>query len=82
MTPRVKICCIADEAEAALAISFGAAAIGLVGRMQLQVGSRRIDTALIVGTHATDRRPFRVGQCSGLIGEIGQPAKDALVGDG
>jgi phosphoribosylanthranilate isomerase len=33
MTPRVKICCIADEAEASLAISMGAAAIGLVGKM-------------------------------------------------
>lgn len=33
MTPRVKICCIANEQEAADAISFGASAIGLVGRM-------------------------------------------------
>ena len=33
MNPRVKICCIADEAEAAMAISFGASAIGLVGEM-------------------------------------------------
>lgn len=31
--PRVKICCIADEQEAADAISFGASAIGLVGEM-------------------------------------------------
>ncbi|MFN6964280.1 MAG: phosphoribosylanthranilate isomerase [Pyrinomonadaceae bacterium] len=31
--PRIKICCIADEAEAELAISCGASAIGLVGRM-------------------------------------------------
>ncbi len=31
--PRVKICCIAAETEAAAAISFGAAAIGLVGAM-------------------------------------------------
>ncbi|NOT46390.1 MAG: phosphoribosylanthranilate isomerase [Acidobacteria bacterium] len=31
--PRVKICCIADEQEAADAISFGASAIGLVGAM-------------------------------------------------
>jgi phosphoribosylanthranilate isomerase len=30
---RVKICCIADEQEAALAISLGASAIGLVGKM-------------------------------------------------
>jgi phosphoribosylanthranilate isomerase len=33
MTPRVKICCIADEAEASLAIKMGASALGLVGRM-------------------------------------------------
>lgn len=31
--PRIKICCIANEQEAADAISFGAAAIGLVGEM-------------------------------------------------
>jgi phosphoribosylanthranilate isomerase len=30
---RIKICCIADEQEAAMAISFGAAALGLVGAM-------------------------------------------------
>ena len=33
MTPRVKICCIQNEQEAANAISFGASAIGLVGKM-------------------------------------------------
>ena len=33
MIPRVKICCIANEQEAADAISFGASAIGLVGKM-------------------------------------------------
>jgi len=33
MWPRVKICCIANEKEAADAISFGASAIGLVGKM-------------------------------------------------
>ena len=33
MNTRVKICCIANEQEAAVAISFGASAIGLVGRM-------------------------------------------------
>ncbi len=33
MTIRVKICCIANEQEAADAISFGASAIGLVGAM-------------------------------------------------
>jgi phosphoribosylanthranilate isomerase len=31
--PRIKICCIANEQEAADAIAFGASAIGLVGRM-------------------------------------------------
>jgi len=31
--PRVKVCCIASEAEAALAIRYGASAIGLVSRM-------------------------------------------------
>ena len=33
MKPRVKICCIASEQEAADAISFGASAIGLVAEM-------------------------------------------------
>ena len=31
--PRVKVCCIASEAEAALAVSMGASAVGLVSRM-------------------------------------------------
>lgn len=31
--PRVKVCCIASEDEAALAVSMGAAAVGLVSRM-------------------------------------------------
>src|SRR6478752_320651 len=33
MKPRIKICCINAIAEAKLAISFGAAAVGLVGKM-------------------------------------------------
>ncbi len=33
MKPRIKICCIANEKEAADAIGFGASAIGLVGDM-------------------------------------------------
>src|SRR6266550_8920877 len=33
LSPRVKICCIASEAEAALAVKYGASAIGLVSRM-------------------------------------------------
>jgi phosphoribosylanthranilate isomerase len=33
MKPRVKVCCIASIEEARLAISYGASAIGLVGRM-------------------------------------------------
>ncbi len=31
--PRMKICCISSEQEAAMAISFGASAVGLVGEM-------------------------------------------------
>lgn len=31
--PRIKICCISSEAEARMAIEFGASAIGLVGKM-------------------------------------------------
>ena len=33
MIPRVKICCIANEDEATLAVSLGASALGLVGKM-------------------------------------------------
>src|SRR5436190_23359875 len=33
MRPRIKVCCIANEKEAADAIALGAAAIGLVGKM-------------------------------------------------
>lgn len=33
MRPRIKICCIADAAEARMAIAYGASALGLVGRM-------------------------------------------------
>jgi len=33
VTTRVKVCCIASEAEAALAVRMGASAIGLVSRM-------------------------------------------------
>lgn len=33
VSPRIKICCIQNEQEAAYAISFGASAIGLVGKM-------------------------------------------------
>lgn len=38
MTPRIKICCIANEQEAADAISFGASAIGLVATMPSRPG--------------------------------------------
>ena len=31
--PRIKICCMANEAEAALAVALGASAVGLVGAM-------------------------------------------------
>ena len=33
LRPRIKICCIANEQEAADAVAFGASAIGLVGQM-------------------------------------------------
>jgi len=33
MTPKIKICCIGSEAEAAMAVQYGASALGLVGRM-------------------------------------------------
>ena len=33
MKPRIKICCISSVEEAQMAASFGAAALGLVGRM-------------------------------------------------
>jgi len=33
MPPKVKICCISSPEEAALAVSYGASALGLVGRM-------------------------------------------------
>ncbi|MEQ1924047.1 MAG: phosphoribosylanthranilate isomerase, partial [Pyrinomonadaceae bacterium] len=33
MTPKIKICCIASVEEAALAVEFGAAAVGLVAKM-------------------------------------------------
>lgn len=45
MTPRIKICCISSEQEAAQAISFGASAIGLVGKMPSGPGP--IDDELI-----------------------------------
>jgi len=33
MTPKIKICCIGSEEEAAMAVQYGASAPGLVGRM-------------------------------------------------
>ncbi len=33
MTPKIKICCIGSEAEAAMAVKYGASAVGLVGKM-------------------------------------------------
>jgi phosphoribosylanthranilate isomerase len=45
MTTRIKICCIASEREAALAAGYGAAALGLVGRMPSGPGP--IDDPLI-----------------------------------
>ncbi len=51
MTPRIKICCISSEAEAATAISFGASAIGLVGKMPSGPGP--IEDELIKSIAAT-----------------------------
>ena len=45
MIPRVKVCCIQSEAEAALAIEYGAAAVGLVSKMPSGPGP--IDDSLI-----------------------------------
>jgi len=45
MKPRIKICCISSIDEARMAISFGAAAIGLVGKMPSGPGP--IEDALI-----------------------------------
>lgn len=44
MKPRIKICCIASEQEAAAAISFGASAVGLVGVMPSGPGPISDDT--------------------------------------
>jgi len=49
--PRVKICCIASREEAALAVRYGAAAIGLVSAMPSGPGP--IDEALIAELVAT-----------------------------
>ena len=52
VSPRVKICCIASEAEAAMAVRMGASAVGLVSRMPSGPGpipeSRIRDIALTV----------------------------------
>ena len=50
MRPRVKICCIANEKEADAAITFGASAIGLVGKMPSGPGP------------ITDAEIFRIAQ--------------------
>ncbi len=53
MPPRVKICCIADEAEAQLAIAHGAAALGLVSAMPSGPGV--IDDATVARVAAAVR---------------------------
>ncbi len=49
MIPRVKICCIADEEEASLAIAMGASAIGLVGVMPSGPGPISDDVIYRIG---------------------------------
>lgn len=56
MIPRVKICCISSPAEAALAIRYGAAAIGLVSKMPSGPGV--IDEALIAALAAQTPPPI------------------------
>ena len=51
--PRVKVCCIADEAEARLALAHGAAALGLVSAMPSGPGV--IDDAVIARVAAAVR---------------------------
>ena len=51
--PRVKVCCIADEAEARLAIAHGAAALGLVSAMPSGPGV--IDDATVARVAAAVR---------------------------
>jgi phosphoribosylanthranilate isomerase len=55
-TPRVKICCISSHAEAALAICYGAAAIGLVSKMP--GGPGVIDEDLIAAIAARTPPPI------------------------
>ncbi|MDQ6758208.1 MAG: phosphoribosylanthranilate isomerase [Bacteroidota bacterium] len=43
MLPKIKICCISNIAEAKMAMSFGADAIGLVGRMPSGPGPIEVD---------------------------------------
>lgn len=45
MIPRIKVCCISSTGEASLAVSYGASALGLVGRMPSGPGP--IDDELI-----------------------------------
>ncbi len=69
MKPRIKICCISSVAEAALAVRYGASAVGLVGHMPsgpgvitdeliytiAQTVSRAVDTFLLTSeTSAAD----------------------------
>ena len=56
VAPRVKVCCISTVAEAALAISHGASALGLVSRMPSGPGP--IDETLIAAIIATVPPPI------------------------
>jgi phosphoribosylanthranilate isomerase len=46
MIPKVKICCISSQEEAALAIKYGASALGLVGPMPSGPGIEASDTQI------------------------------------
>lgn len=50
MQPKVKICCISSPAEAALAVKYGAAALGLVGRMPSGPGVIEDDMIKLIAT--------------------------------
>jgi phosphoribosylanthranilate isomerase len=74
--PRVKICCIADEAEARLAVTHGAAAIGLVSAMPSGPGV--IDDTTVARVAAALRgepvRSFLLTACTTADGIAAQHA--------
>lgn len=48
MNPRIKICCIGSVEEAAMAVRFGASALGLVGKMPSGPGVIDDETILLI----------------------------------